>query len=125
MANREPTLGDYLRSIRLDRGLSLRKAASLVGIAHSRIVEIEQMLDFRSNKPFKPSYHVLIKFARGYDLPVDELLRRAGYEPGIELTQDEWSLVNLFRGLDAFRRRQLLAVASNLAEEGGPLEPGT
>lgn len=100
MAERqEPTFGEYLQGLRLRRGWSLREAAKHVGLAHSRIDEVEKMIDARTGKAFVPSYVNVVKFAKAYGQAPDELLRKAGYEPGLELTSREWRIVGLFRRL--------------------------
>lgn len=93
------TFGEYLLSIRLAKGWSLREAAKHVGLTHSRIDEVERMIDARTGKAFVPSYINVVKFAKAYGLAPDELLKRAGYEPGIELTSREWQIVKLLRQL--------------------------
>lgn len=123
MANKEPSLGEYLKQVRLSKGWSLREAARAIGIAHSRVDEVERMIDARSLKPFVPSYVTVVKFARAYDLPPNELLRRAGYEPGIELEPDEWSLIRGFRGMPPERRQRLLAAMREIQEEGSVETP--
>ena len=94
--------------LRQTRGWSLREAASRAGIHHSRLDEIEKGTDKRSGKPLTPSYVNVVKLAKAYDLPPDELLKSAGYEPGIELKPDEWSLIREYRRLPETRRKQLL-----------------
>lgn len=107
MSAQEPNVGEYLKQIRLERGLSLRQAASLIGVAHSRVDEVERMIDGRSNKPFVPSYGLLLKFARGYGLSPLDLLRRAGHMPGAEFSADEWKLIEGYRAMPEERRAQL------------------
>lgn len=117
MANREPTLGEYLYQARQERGWSLREAAKRVeSLTHSRIDEIEKMRDARTGKYFVPSYINVIRLAKAYDLPVDDLLRRAGYEPGIELTPDEWEIVGLYRQLDPAGRERARTALKGLRE---------
>ncbi|GEM_PF-5177327 len=67
------------------------------------------MIDGRSLKPFVPSYVTIVKFAKAYALPTDELLSRAGYEPGIEMHPDEWALIRAYRSLTPQQKQQLLA----------------
>lgn len=105
---REPTLGEYLQRVRLEKGWSLREAAKRVGLAHSRVDEVERMIDARTGKPFKPSYINVVRFAKGYGLAPDELLRRAGYEPGIELTDLEWRLIKCVRELPTAEQEALV-----------------
>jgi transcriptional regulator with XRE-family HTH domain len=109
------SLGQYLRAVRIARGWSLRVAAKQIGIAHSRVDEIERMIDARTGKPFVPSYINVVKIARAYDLPLDDLLRRAGYTPGIELAEDEWRLLGLYRQLTPGQREALFTLLKECA----------
>lgn len=105
---REPTVGEYLQQVRFTKGWSLREAAKRVGLAHSRIDEVEKMIDARTGKTFRPSYVNIVKFAKAYGLPPDQLLKRAGYEPGIELTDHEWRLISAFRRMPEAEQADLL-----------------
>lgn len=113
----DASLGDLLHDLRQRKGWSLREAAAHVGLAHSRIDECEKMVDARTGKRFVPSYINVVKFAKAYDFPVDELLRCAGYEPGIELDPPEWQLLGIFRRLAPEARARLLATAAALDAE--------
>ncbi len=116
MQEQEAGVGEFLRRHRLERGWSFRDAAKRVGIFHSRVDEVENLLDARTGKRFQPSYKLLTKFAKGYELPLGELLRRAGYEiVGIELTREEQEFVEVLRGLDDVRRRQLVDFTKRVA----------
>lgn len=117
MPHQEPTFGDYVFQIRQSKGWSLREAAKRIGIAHSRLDEIEKMIDGRTRKPFVPSYINVVRLAKAYGLPPDELLRRAGYEPGIELEPQEWRLVKGYRSLPDELRGQLLQKLETLENE--------
>lgn len=62
-------LGEKLRTLRGQRGLSLRKLASLLEISsYSHLAEIE------SGKS-KPSVDLLLKIADFFDVSTDQLLR--------------------------------------------------
>lgn len=115
----EPTFGEYLQSIRFAKGWSLREAAKHVGLAHSRIDEVEKMIDARTGKSFRPSYINVVKFAKAYGLPPDVLLRRAGYEPGVELTEHEWRLIRVFRQLPESAQEDLLSEAERQHKSSG------
>ena len=118
MAEREPiTLGEYLYEVRRKRGWSLREAAKHVQLTHSRLDEIEKGRDARTGKHFVPSYINVIRLAKGYGLPPDDLLRRAGYEPGIELERLEWEVIGGFRRLSPERQQRLLQVLGQLRDE--------
>jgi transcriptional regulator with XRE-family HTH domain len=61
------SLAHKVRVLRAERGLTLREAASLTGVAKETISDIERGL----RHPHDPT---LAKIARGYDVPVEELL---------------------------------------------------
>jgi transcriptional regulator with XRE-family HTH domain len=123
MSDQEPNVGHYLKQVRLAKGWSLRQAAKAIGIAHSRVDEVERMIDGRSNLPFVPSYMTLVRMAKGYGLSPDEVLLRAGYEPGIELEPDEWALIRGFRGMPPERRQRLLVAMREIQNEGSVETP--
>jgi transcriptional regulator with XRE-family HTH domain len=72
------SLGDYLRATRQGLGLSLRGLAACCGVNDATISRIENGA-FHSPKP-----DTLASIARALDLPVDDVLERAGY-PAREL----------------------------------------
>jgi transcriptional regulator with XRE-family HTH domain len=61
------SLAHKLRVLRAERGLTLREAAALTGVAKETISDIERGL----RHPHDPT---LAKIAKGYDVPVEELL---------------------------------------------------
>lgn len=61
------SLAHRLRVLRAERGLTLREAASLTGVAKETISDIERGL----RHPHDPT---LAKIAKGYGVPVEELL---------------------------------------------------
>jgi len=93
------SLAHKLRVLRPERGLTLREAASLTGVAKETISDIERGL----RRPHDPT---LAKIAKGYGVPIEELIE----EPPL-----------LDRALDAARRdeeRQAKAVRRLFAGEG-------
>jgi transcriptional regulator with XRE-family HTH domain len=68
------SLARRLRVLRAERGLTLREAASLTGVAKETISDIERGL----RHPHDPT---LAKIAKGYSVPVQELLE----EPQVSL----------------------------------------
>lgn len=117
MASREPTFGEYLNQVRRSKGLSLRQAAKLIGTTHGRVDEIERMTDGHTGKPFVPSYVTVVRIAKAYGLAADDLLSRAGYEPWIDLNEDEKELLRGFRMLATERRSQLRITLNLLLED--------
>lgn len=114
---RENAFGSYIYDVRRQKGWALREAASRIGIAHSRLDEYEKGHNWHSGKTFKPSYQTVVRIAKAYELPVDELLRLAGHEPGAELTDEEQALVNNFRALSGEGRTRALAFLQELRGE--------
>lgn len=100
MESEQPSVGAYLREVRISKGLSLREAAKRIGINHSRVVDVEKGVDSNRALPFVPSYELLLRFADAYGLPPDELFRRAGREPLAKLSEDEWKLLRRYRALE-------------------------
>jgi transcriptional regulator with XRE-family HTH domain len=109
VSKQEPTIGEYLYQVRQLKGWTLREAAQHIGLTHARVDEIEKGVDYRTGKTFHPSYMALVKFAKAYGLPYEELLRRGGYEPMIELTDLEKQVVNRLRRLPISAQRDVLA----------------
>src|ERR687894_570828 len=68
------SLARRLRVLRAERGLTLREAASLTGVAKETISDIERGL----RHPHDPT---LARIAKGYGVPVQELLE----EPEVSL----------------------------------------
>jgi transcriptional regulator with XRE-family HTH domain len=95
----QESLARKLRVLRAERGLTLREAASLTGVAKETISDIERGL----RRPHDPT---LAKIAKGYGVPIEELIE----EPPL-----------LDRALDAARRdeeKQAKAVRRLFAGEG-------
>lgn len=67
------SLGTYLRSLRGSRRLTLRAAEEQVGLSNAYLSQLE------SNKIRSPSPSALFKLSQLYDVPYDDLMRRAGY----------------------------------------------
>lgn len=105
--HQDPSLGTHLFALRQAKGWSLRQAAKLIGIAHSRLDEIEKGIDSHSGQALAPSYIHVVKIARAYGLAPDQLLKRAGHQPGIELGSDEWRLVEAYRSMTEAQRKAL------------------
>ncbi len=113
----------FLYRVRETLGWSLREAAEHAGISFSRLGEIERGRDSHSGKPFVPSYVTLCRLAAAYGLPPADLLRRAGHQPGPELTTEEWRMIDAFRQLPAPRRAELaLALDAECARNDGPFQ---
>lgn len=112
------SFGEYIYSLREARGWTFREAAGRIGIAHSRLTEIEAGIDGHTGKAFIPAYMIVVQMAKTYGVPTQELLRLAGHEPLAELEADEKRLMETYRALSPARRAQLSAAADALAAEG-------
>jgi transcriptional regulator with XRE-family HTH domain len=72
----QESLAHKIRVLRAERGLTLREAASLTGVAKETINDIERGIRH-------PHDVTLAKLARGYEVPVEDLLE----EPALPLTE--------------------------------------
>lgn len=95
--------GEYIKKARLENGLSLRSAATKIGINHSRLSEIEKGTTFRTNTPTTVKREQVLKIAKLYQIPADFLLKLAGYyAPPInsnKLPETE-ELISMYNELD-------------------------
>jgi len=114
----QTSLGHKVRVLRAERGLTLREEASRTGVAKETISDIERGL----RHPHDPT---LAKIAKGYGVPVEDLLKEpeeeqpapAGVAPqlnrgqfaehGIEATEGEITVLN-----------QILGAYTELAQTG-------
>jgi transcriptional regulator with XRE-family HTH domain len=96
----QTSLGHKLRILRAERGLTLREAASLTGVAKETISDIERGIRH-------PHDVTVAKLARAYDVPVEDLLTEepvlAGNAetPDAELPEDLDDLMQMARELKA------------------------
>lgn len=68
------TIGEYLKSKRGARDLSLRDASKLAGISHVHIKDIE-------NDKIKPTFGKVMNLLRAYHADIQDFLRETGYLP--------------------------------------------
>ena len=110
MANRSPEpLGDFVRRIRNEKGLSLEdvsKQSSRFGkrITASYVSRIE------NHPKLKPTADRLRALAHGLGVPVEELLARATGLVASGGKSDELQLVTRFRELSSERRADVLKI---------------
>ena len=76
--------GQYMRGLRKEQKLSLRAASSDAGVSITYICQIE-----KGDK--KPSAEILKKLAPVYGVPIQDILKEAGYfeEPKVEMSDLE------------------------------------
>ncbi|OGZ58341.1 MAG: hypothetical protein A2827_03860 [Candidatus Spechtbacteria bacterium RIFCSPHIGHO2_01_FULL_43_30] len=83
-------LGQYLKGVRSDLGLSMYEVAKRTTLTPSYISKIENGNAFHTI-----SAHILIEFSKCYNLPIVTILERSGFVPP---TEDE------FPGLSSYLR---------------------
>ena len=90
MATMALLVGEYLKDLRLARGLSFRKVAQAVGISYNNISSYEK-------GAMQPSFDNAVKLCRFFEVPLEYLL----YGPGSEQKYRDMELVELFGKVDA------------------------
>jgi len=75
----ENTLSHYLKQLRSERNLSLRELEILTGVSYSYLSVIERGCDARSKKPLSPTLEVIIKIAKGLNIPLGLFLIHSGF----------------------------------------------
>ena len=70
-------LGHYLRRLREDLDMSLRRASQLAGISPAHLCKIEQGTVFKS-----VGIEVLLRLAETYSIPLSAILEEAGFITG-------------------------------------------
>ena len=84
--------GKYVRSLRQDRGLSLRSAGTKAGVSSSYLAQIEH------GRRRPPGPDILKRLAPVYDVPVRELMRAAGHlEEAVDTLSEEDEIDLAFR----------------------------
>ena len=86
----ERNLGNFLLTKRKELKLSLRQAASLIGISHSYLDKIEKSVIPDSASELRPSADTIKAIAAAYVVNYDYLLELCGY-----LKRDDSSLVRI------------------------------
>lgn len=74
-------LGDYLKRLRMDLGLSMHEVSRRTNLTPSYISKIENGSSFQTI-----SAHGLVEFAKAYSLPPQTILERSGF---IDEREDE------------------------------------
>ena len=59
--------GEKLHTLRMQRGLTLRELADMLGVHNSHVARIE--------KGEKPSVELILKISRLFDVPIDILMK--------------------------------------------------
>ena len=78
MANR---FGTYVRTLRKERGLTLKRVEKAAGVSNAYISQIERGL----RNP--PHPEILKRLAKVYSVPIQEMMAEAGYLPNDAATE--------------------------------------
>jgi len=73
------SLKDLLRTIRTERGLSLREFSELLNISHAYLNKLEKGIDPRTGKKIIPTMDTITKIANGLNVPLEKFLSICGY----------------------------------------------
>ena len=73
------SVSDLLKGIARERGLSLRRLASMLGISHAYVGKLISGINPRNNKPVNPTINVLIKISAALNISLIDLLHKCGY----------------------------------------------
>lgn len=73
MQSKVTELSDFIKELRLTKGLSLRQVEKKTGISNAYLSQLE------NSKIEKPSPHILHKLAKIYDASYETLMKLAGY----------------------------------------------
>ncbi|HUT20025.1 MAG TPA: helix-turn-helix transcriptional regulator [Anaerolineae bacterium] len=98
------SLGETVRAIRLEQGLSQKEAAEAAGIDQSYLSMIE------SGQRRNPGARIVARLAKVLDVSIDELAARAGYLSNPQLADPlSQRAMRLFRRLPRWRQEDVLA----------------
>lgn len=117
-------LGNLLKDMRLERGISLREFSSDLGISHAYLNKLEKGIDPRTGKPVIPSIETLTKIAEGLSIPAKEFLELCGYfdEESEESNEDIDKLSMITETpLSAVDLRAAVNLFLSELQEAGPL----
>lgn len=101
-------LGELLKHLRSQKGLSRVKAAKSARLSATRLYEFEVGRSSSTGRPTAPSREQIKRLAVVYGVPADELLERAGYVTRSHVAPDVERLVDLYRRLPMSARQALL-----------------
>lgn len=79
MENFDNKLGNLLRELRTEKGMSLREFSEYLSISHAYLNKLEKGFDPRSKRPITPTIETLQKIAGGLNLPMENFLSTCGY----------------------------------------------
>ena len=98
------SLGQTIRTIRQEQGLSQKEVAVAAGVDQSYLSMIE------SGRRRNPGTLIVARLAQVLDVSIDELAARAGYLPNPQLADPlSQRAMRLFRKLPRWRQEDVLA----------------
>lgn len=83
------SLGEFIRSVRIEKGISVRAFAKIIGISHNYLNNLEKGYDPRTKKEIVPSIETLKVIAGGLGLQLEDLLRFTGHIENLDKTIEE------------------------------------
>ena len=92
------TIGDKIKALRKDQGMSLRKLGELADYSFSSLCIIENGIDPHSGKVPQITIEPLVRICRVLDCDLALFLEETGYIP--PRPADEVELVETYRSLD-------------------------
>ena len=108
--------GAFIRRLREERGLSLRKAARAIAIGHGRLAELEHETSQSTGRPTKPQRALVMRIADAYGIPRDTLLEYAGYaRERPDLSPDVQLVVDMMCELDDHYRALAVALVQSVS----------
>ena len=114
-------LGDFLKSERLKKGMSLRTFAEKCGISHTHLDSLEKGRDFRTGKQVSITIETLIKIADCLNVKPEflmQLISTKEYDINLEvLSNEEKTLIENYRKCNEENKNRLLNVSENIAEK--------
>lgn len=77
--SKEKGFGTYLKSLRVQRKMSLRDVAEISELSHTYIADLENGKRRETHTDIKPSVETLRSLAEAYKIPHEQLMIAAGY----------------------------------------------
>ena len=113
-------LGRYLKSLRTAKGLTVRNAASLIGVSASRLAEIERGKTYHRDQPTRPSRELIEQMADAYEMSREILLTAAGYpqENHVKLSDDTRIVVSLYESLSPEQKALAIGILRLMTNPG-------
>jgi transcriptional regulator with XRE-family HTH domain len=115
------TLGEFIKSIREERNISVRALAKVIGISHNYLNNIEKGYDPRTKKEIIPSIETLEVISKGLGLQLSDLLHLTGYikdgTKSVDEAFDE-NIKNEIRELAAKLDLKEIRAVSDIAQQG-------